>query len=180
MIAHYCKQCRGYASGVCRTTGKRVFANLPECVEVKITGLDLFDPLPTVGNELRALRIKAGVSLYDAQKIAQQVRPDGSDALPHDVINGTKIIQDYELDAAEVPAPVKERLILAYNMLLGDYDAINLISLAEYAKIHGVDPATIKQGCQRGRYKTARKIAGRWLIDENEPHIDGRRKPEKS
>ena len=52
----------------------------------------------------------------------------------------------------------------------------NLISLAEYAEIHGVTPDTVRQRANRGVFKTARKIGRNWVIDKNEPYIDNRRK----
>lgn len=50
----------------------------------------------------------------------------------------------------------------------------NLISLMEYAELHGVKGATVRQRAIDGKYKTARKIGRNWVIDRNEPHIDGR------
>lgn len=49
-----------------------------------------------------------------------------------------------------------------------------LISLSEYAEMHGIDPATVRQRVLRGSYRTARKIGRNWVIDKNEPHIDHR------
>ena len=49
-----------------------------------------------------------------------------------------------------------------------------LISLVEYAKIHGLDTSTVRQRASRGSYRTARKIGRNWVIDKNEPHIDNR------
>jgi hypothetical protein len=54
-----------------------------------------------------------------------------------------------------------------------------LISLAEYAAIYNIDPATVRQRALRGAYRTARKIGRNWVIDKNEPHIDHRVKQEK-
>jgi len=54
-----------------------------------------------------------------------------------------------------------------------------LISLAEYAKINGIDPATVRQRVLRGSYQTARKIGRNWVIDRNEPHLDHRLKSDK-
>lgn len=55
------------------------------------------------------------------------------------------------------------------NKNIDDY-----ISLAEYAKMHGRDPATVRQKVLRGGFKTARKIGRNWVIDKNEPFVDGR------
>ena len=54
----------------------------------------------------------------------------------------------------------------------------DLISLAEYAELHGVTPDTIRQRANRGVFKTARKIGRNWVIDRNEPYIDNRKKEE--
>ncbi len=54
-----------------------------------------------------------------------------------------------------------------------------LISLAEYASINKIDPATVRQRALRGSYRTARKIGRNWVIDKNEPHVDHRIKQEK-
>ena len=58
--------------------------------------------------------------------------------------------------------------------------AEELISIAEYAVIHGVMQDTIKKRCQRGTFKTARKIGKFWVIDKNEPYIDHRTKHGKN
>lgn len=51
---------------------------------------------------------------------------------------------------------------------------MELISLKEYAELHGVTPATVRQKVLRGGFKTARKIGGVWLIDKSEPYNDKR------
>lgn len=55
-----------------------------------------------------------------------------------------------------------------------------LVSLAEYARLNGIDPATVRQRVNRGAYRSARKIGRNWVIDKNEPHVDHRFKQEKS
>lgn len=55
-----------------------------------------------------------------------------------------------------------------------------LISLKEYAKLNGIDPATVRQRALRGAYHTARKIGRNWVIDKNEPHVDHRFKSVRS
>ena len=52
----------------------------------------------------------------------------------------------------------------------------NLISLGEWAKKNGITPDTARQNALRGKYKTARKIGRNWVIDENEPNTDNRKK----
>lgn len=49
-----------------------------------------------------------------------------------------------------------------------------LISLAEYAKLNGIDASTVRQRAIRGVYQTARKIGRNWAIDKYEPHVDHR------
>lgn len=53
-----------------------------------------------------------------------------------------------------------------------------LISIKEYARIHGLDASTVRHKCLRGGWKTAVKIGRDWLISPDEPHTDLRRKPE--
>ena len=51
-----------------------------------------------------------------------------------------------------------------------------LISLVEYAKIHGRDPATVRQMALRGGFQTARKIGRNWVIEDYEEYPDHRKK----
>lgn len=52
---------------------------------------------------------------------------------------------------------------------------MELISLAEYAKMHGVAPDTVRQKVLRGNLK-ATKIGRNWVVDKEEPYVDHRRK----
>lgn len=49
-----------------------------------------------------------------------------------------------------------------------------LISLVEYAKAHGRDPANARQMAARGSFQTAQKIGRNWVIDSEEPWPDRR------
>lgn len=49
-----------------------------------------------------------------------------------------------------------------------------LISLAEYAKLHGKDPSSVRHKALRGGFKTARKIGRNWVIEKKEPYTDFR------
>lgn len=51
-----------------------------------------------------------------------------------------------------------------------------LISLSEYAKIHGRNPDTVRQLVLRGGLTTAQKIGRNWVVDQDEPYPDRRRK----
>ena len=53
---------------------------------------------------------------------------------------------------------------------------MSLISLAEYAKLHGKSHATVRQRVLRGNFKTAKKIGRNWVIDSGEPYEDNRHK----
>lgn len=52
--------------------------------------------------------------------------------------------------------------------------AIRKITLTEYAKMHGINPATARQRAGRGLYTTAEKIGRDWFINPEEPHVDNR------
>lgn len=54
----------------------------------------------------------------------------------------------------------------------------HFITVAEYAKKHGVTPRTIRQKAQMGTLN-AIKIGRDWLIDEEEPYLDKRVKSGK-
>lgn len=51
-----------------------------------------------------------------------------------------------------------------------------LISISGYAKAHNRDPATVRQKCLRGGFRTAYKIGRNWVIDADEPYEDKRLK----
>lgn len=53
-----------------------------------------------------------------------------------------------------------------------------LIPLKEYARRNGRANTSVRQMAQRGSFQTARKIGRDWLIDEDEPYPDHRRKEE--
>ena len=54
-----------------------------------------------------------------------------------------------------------------------------LISLSEYAALHGRDPSTIRQRVLRGLSPSAVKIGRNWCIDSEEPLEDTRIKSGK-
>lgn len=54
-----------------------------------------------------------------------------------------------------------------------------VITVTEYAKLHGVKPDTVRQKILRGKLP-AQKVGSVWLIEENEPYVDNRRKKETS
>ena len=47
-----------------------------------------------------------------------------------------------------------------------------LISLADFARKNGRDPATARQRAARGAFKTAVKVGRDWLIDDAEEWTD--------
>lgn len=52
------------------------------------------------------------------------------------------------------------------------------IPLKEWAIAHGIDPATARQRALRGSFQTAEKIGRDWVIKEDEPLVDHRRRRE--
>lgn len=54
-----------------------------------------------------------------------------------------------------------------------------LISLAEYAKMHGKSISTVRQKAIDGGFETAQKIGRNWVIDSDEPYEDRRIKSGK-
>ena len=54
-----------------------------------------------------------------------------------------------------------------------------LISLAEYAALHGKAKISARKLAQRGRFETAQKIGRNWVIDDSEPWPDSRLKTGK-
>ncbi|MCD8053535.1 MAG: hypothetical protein LUF00_05755 [Lachnospiraceae bacterium] len=55
-----------------------------------------------------------------------------------------------------------------------------LITLKEYAQIHGRAPVSVRQLAARGGLKTAVKMGRDWLVDSEEPYPDGRTKEAKA
>lgn len=53
------------------------------------------------------------------------------------------------------------------------------ITAKQYAQMVGKSLRTIQQKCARGGFQTAKKLGRDWLIDEDEPYIDGRIKTGK-
>ncbi len=54
----------------------------------------------------------------------------------------------------------------------------NYITVAEYAKLHGRLPDSVKQKINRGTLP-AKNIGGRWLVKKDEPYTDERVKSGK-
>lgn len=48
------------------------------------------------------------------------------------------------------------------------------ITIVEYARRHGKNPASARQKAERGGFQTAFKLGRDWLIDEDEPYSDRR------
>lgn len=51
-----------------------------------------------------------------------------------------------------------------------------LISLGDWAKKNGIDPATARQRAGRGAFETAQKIGRNWVIEDSEELVDHRKK----
>ena len=57
--------------------------------------------------------------------------------------------------------------------------AEDLISLIQFAELHGITGASARRNAKNGKYKSARKIGRNWVIDKNEPIVDRRIKSGK-
>lgn len=51
---------------------------------------------------------------------------------------------------------------------------VALISIREYAERNGLRHDNVRHKCQRGGYRTARKVGRDWLIDSREKNTDHR------
>lgn len=51
-----------------------------------------------------------------------------------------------------------------------------MIPLIEYARKHGIDPGNARRKAAKGGFLSAQKVGRDWIIDEQEPVIDGRYK----
>lgn len=51
----------------------------------------------------------------------------------------------------------------------------NYVTIREYAKIHGVNPANVRQKILRGTLD-AERLGNEWLIDKDTPYTDARRR----
>lgn len=50
----------------------------------------------------------------------------------------------------------------------------NLIPIKDYAKMHSIDPATVRQRIQRGVMPGAVKLANSWFVPRDLPLVDNR------
>ncbi len=53
---------------------------------------------------------------------------------------------------------------------------MSMISLLEYARMHGKTADAMRIKANRGNFQTAKKFGREWYIDSAEPLIDNRRK----
>lgn len=51
----------------------------------------------------------------------------------------------------------------------------NLIPIKEYAEMHGIDPATVRQRINRGVMPGAVMLANSWFVPRDLPMTDNRR-----
>ena len=51
----------------------------------------------------------------------------------------------------------------------------NLITIKDYAKMHGIEPATVRQRIMRGVMTGAVKLANAWFVPRDLPLTDNRR-----
>lgn len=48
------------------------------------------------------------------------------------------------------------------------------ITIKEYAERNGLNHSSVRHRCERGGYKTARRLGRDWVIDENDVFTDRR------
>ena len=51
----------------------------------------------------------------------------------------------------------------------------NLVPIKDYAEMHGISPATVRQRILRGAMPGAVKLAGSWFVPSNLPLTDNRK-----
>lgn len=51
----------------------------------------------------------------------------------------------------------------------------DLIPIKEYAEMHGISPATVRQRIKRGTMLCAVKMAGSWFVPRDMPLTDNRK-----
>jgi len=51
---------------------------------------------------------------------------------------------------------------------------VGLITIKEYGERHGVPHPLMRQRCERGCFRTAKKVGRDWVVDEDEEFIDQR------
>lgn len=51
----------------------------------------------------------------------------------------------------------------------------NLIPIKDYAKMHGIEPATVRQRILRGAMPCAVKLANAWFVPRDLPLVDNRK-----
>ena len=51
----------------------------------------------------------------------------------------------------------------------------NLVPIKDYAEMHGISPATVRQRILRGAMPGSVKLAGSWFVPRNLPLTDNRK-----
>ena len=103
MQTHLCIQCIHYKpsetpSGYCNAVDKPVWSRRPECAAPK--PLDLFEPMNTIGNSLRAAREAAGKNRDEV-------------CMEFNILGRT--LQNWELDTNKPPAHTIKMLVDYYE-----------------------------------------------------------------
>jgi len=69
------------------------------------------------------------------------------------------------------PYPLYPAHDIVYNdSRVKTLEEIMLISLVEYAALHGRSPDTLRRMAEKGTLSTAKKIGRNWVVDRNEPY----------
>lgn len=112
--------------------------------------------------EVTAMKIE---SWYDrkTKNYITQAKDDEGNQIGEALISGNK--EDRKADVEAL------RRVHMNATRMDDY-----ISLGEWARLNGIDPATARQRALRGVFDTAKKIGGVWIIDKHELLVDHRKK----
>ncbi|MDD2268211.1 MAG: hypothetical protein PHY15_01520 [Eubacteriales bacterium] len=73
----------------------------------------------------------------------------------------------------------KGNLAFTLDIVLNGEPSEDLISLAEYAELHGKAQISVQQKARRGGFKTAKKVGRNWVISKDEPYTDLREKKDR-
>lgn len=131
---------------------------------------ELADGILTPSDKIQVLR-KDGVITdwyYSDELMKSDLTPEYDDT-EREIDVKQKIQELYEQDK-----PYLENI--SVSAFLSELKQSELILIAEYAKIHGRKPNSVRRKCLRNGFKTAKKIGRDWFIDKNEPYSDNRNK----
>ena len=92
-----------------------------------------------------------------------------------DITGAVEAWMNGDVDRRGVCGMIREKIAAAIREQAESPKPVTgLVPIALYASMHGLNPATVRQKCIRGGWKTAVKLGRDWFIDPDEPHTDRR------